>query len=170
MHPPPAAAPPPPSLSDKQVVFDSRDDQGWLVGFWCPPIVGSSLNVPGFHFHFLSYDKQRGGHLLQLEMEQGTAHLQEVRRPAGRGFAESSDPWRTLHPKQHAGSAWHLPNAELSVIHCCTYCHTKVASSPSRPSGAGMLGNTAPLRKPWLCFQAFCTRPRLESLIEPGVA
>lgn len=54
-----------------------------MVGFWCPAFVGSNLNVPGFHFHFLSADKQRGGHVLQLEMQQGAAaYLQEVSEPA----------------------------------------------------------------------------------------
>ena len=57
---------------------EHTDESGVLVGFWCPPFVGSNLNVPGFHFHFLSADRQRGGHVLQLRMEQGTAWLQEV--------------------------------------------------------------------------------------------
>eukprot|EP00775_Hariotina_reticulata_P009363 gene9363-9526_t len=38
-----------------QVTFDYHDEQnGLLVGFYCPEYVGSSVNVPGFHFHFLS--------------------------------------------------------------------------------------------------------------------
>jgi hypothetical protein len=50
------------------------------VGFWCPAFVGSNLNVPGFHFHFLSADKQRGGHVLQVEVREGAAaYFQEVR-------------------------------------------------------------------------------------------
>lgn len=62
-----------------QIVFEHRQQEGVLVGFWCPAFVGSSLNVPGFHFHFLSADKQRGGHVLQLEMLTGAAaYLQEV--------------------------------------------------------------------------------------------
>jgi hypothetical protein len=66
-------------LSAAQVVSECIDERGVLVGFWCPPFVGSNLNVPGFHFHFLSADRQRGGHVLQLRMEQGSAWLQEVR-------------------------------------------------------------------------------------------
>lgn len=62
-----------------QVVFEFTQQEGLLVGFWCPAFVGSNLNVPGFHFHFLSTDKQRGGHVLQMEMQAGaTAYLQEV--------------------------------------------------------------------------------------------
>jgi len=37
--------------------------QGTLVGFWVPPYM-QTLNVPGFHFHFLSQDHTCGGHLL----------------------------------------------------------------------------------------------------------
>ncbi len=28
--------------------------------------------MPGYHFHFLTADKQRGGHVLDLELESGT--------------------------------------------------------------------------------------------------
>lgn len=56
------------------------------MGFWCPAFVGSNLVVPGFHFHFLSTDKQSGGHVLQLEVQQGAkVYLQEVRREAAGG-------------------------------------------------------------------------------------
>lgn len=68
-------------VAEQQVVFEHRQQEGMLVGFWCPAFVGSNLNVPGFHFHFLSADKQRGGHVLQLEMQQGAAaYLQEIHR------------------------------------------------------------------------------------------
>lgn len=43
--------------------------------------MGGNLNVPGFHLHFLTADKMGGGHVLQLEMQQGaTAWVQEVSR------------------------------------------------------------------------------------------
>lgn len=76
----PPACSPPPSVASAQVVFEFTQQQGRLVGFWCPPFVGSHLNVPGFHFHFLSADKQRGGHLLEVQVQQGAqVYLQEVR-------------------------------------------------------------------------------------------
>ncbi|KAF6259872.1 acetolactate decarboxylase [Scenedesmus sp. NREL 46B-D3] len=78
-----------------QVLSECTDECGVLVGFWCPPYFGSNLNVPGFHLHFLSGDRQRGGHLLQLRMEQGTAWLQEIHRaqvdlPFNGDFLDSS--------------------------------------------------------------------------------
>lgn len=38
---------------------------GTLVGFWAPTY-GRSVNVPGYHFHFLSNDRTIGGHVLDV--------------------------------------------------------------------------------------------------------
>jgi len=53
-------------ISDQQVLFEEREIEGSLVGFWCPPFV-AGLNVPGFHLHFLSADRAHGGHLLDFD-------------------------------------------------------------------------------------------------------
>jgi len=47
-----------------QPEFEFHDISGTLVGFWTPEYV-KTLNVPGYHLHFLSADHQHGGHLLQ---------------------------------------------------------------------------------------------------------
>jgi acetolactate decarboxylase len=47
-----------------QPEFEFRDVSGTLVGFWTPEYA-KTLNVPGYHLHFLSDDRQSGGHLLQ---------------------------------------------------------------------------------------------------------
>jgi acetolactate decarboxylase len=47
-----------------QPEFDYRDLSGTLVGFWTPEYA-RTLNVPGYHLHFLSDDRKKGGHLLQ---------------------------------------------------------------------------------------------------------
>jgi acetolactate decarboxylase len=47
-----------------QPEFEFRDVDGTLVGFWTPEYA-KTLNVPGYHFHFITYDRSRGGHLLQ---------------------------------------------------------------------------------------------------------
>lgn len=46
-----------------QPEFEFRDIEGVLVGFWSPEYA-KAFNVPGYHLHFLSKDRQRGGHLL----------------------------------------------------------------------------------------------------------
>jgi acetolactate decarboxylase len=38
--------------------------EGTLVGLWSPGFAGS-FSVPGYHFHFLSTDRTRGGHVLE---------------------------------------------------------------------------------------------------------
>jgi acetolactate decarboxylase len=46
-----------------QPEFDFKDIDGTLVGIWAPQF-SSAFNVAGYHFHFLSDDRTRGGHLL----------------------------------------------------------------------------------------------------------
>ena len=47
-----------------QPEFEFRDVAGTLVGFWTPEYA-KTLNVPGYHLHFVSADRKSGGHLLQ---------------------------------------------------------------------------------------------------------
>jgi acetolactate decarboxylase len=47
-----------------QPEFDFTDVDGTLVGIWAPQF-SSALNIAGYHFHFLSEDRTKGGHLLQ---------------------------------------------------------------------------------------------------------
>jgi acetolactate decarboxylase len=48
-----------------QSEFTFTDLEGTLVGLWSPGF-SSAFSVPGYHFHFLSADRQRGGHLLDV--------------------------------------------------------------------------------------------------------
>jgi acetolactate decarboxylase len=40
-----------------------RQLDGTLVGIWSPTF-SSAFSIPGYHFHFLSSDHAKGGHLL----------------------------------------------------------------------------------------------------------
>lgn len=51
-----------------QTTFEFYGVSGTLVGFWCPAYV-EGINVPGYHFHFITSDRQNGGHLLDCETE-----------------------------------------------------------------------------------------------------
>jgi acetolactate decarboxylase len=53
-----------------QPEFELHDVSGTLVGFWTPEYA-KTLNVPGYHVHFVSVDRTSGGHLLQCR----EAHL-----------------------------------------------------------------------------------------------
>ena len=46
--------------------FSFTDVAGTLVGLWSPGF-SSAFSVAGYHFHFLSEDRQEGGHLLGCE-------------------------------------------------------------------------------------------------------
>jgi acetolactate decarboxylase len=46
-----------------QPEFGFRQLDGTLVGIWSPAF-SSAFSVPGYHFHFLSSDRTKGGHLL----------------------------------------------------------------------------------------------------------
>jgi len=64
--------------------------EGTLVGYYSPPFV-KGVNVPGFHWHFLTADRARGGHVLDCSLKPATALLDElrtltVRLPASAGF------------------------------------------------------------------------------------
>ena len=62
-----------------QVESTFTDVDGTLVGFYTPGFL-PSVNVPGFHFHFLSADRSRGGHLLESHLLSGTVAIQFYRR------------------------------------------------------------------------------------------
>ena len=43
------------------------DIKGELVGFWFPSYFGN-INAPNFHFHFISEDRKKGGHMLSCKI------------------------------------------------------------------------------------------------------
>jgi acetolactate decarboxylase len=47
-----------------QPEFDFTGLDGTLVGIWAPQF-SSALNVAGYHFHLLSQDRTKGGHVLE---------------------------------------------------------------------------------------------------------
>jgi acetolactate decarboxylase len=61
----------------EQNIFEFTDIEGTLVGFRCPSYV-KALNVPGYHLHFISDDKQKGGHLLDCTIESIEINLDVV--------------------------------------------------------------------------------------------
>jgi acetolactate decarboxylase len=64
-------------IREKQVVHTLTQVDGTLIGFRFPAAT-SSVNVAGWHFHFLTSDKARGGHVLTLTTATGRALLEEI--------------------------------------------------------------------------------------------
>jgi acetolactate decarboxylase len=61
-----------------QSVWEWTNIRGTLVGFRFPGYL-SGVNLADYHFHFLSDDTQRGGHLLDCELQNGTVRIQNLR-------------------------------------------------------------------------------------------
>ncbi len=66
-------------VTKDQPTFDRYDVSGLLLGFYTPRFM-ASLNVPGFHLHFLSDDRTFGGHLLQCSAREALVKVQVLRQ------------------------------------------------------------------------------------------
>src|SRR5687768_9166602 len=76
----PRQRPPYPRLAEaakRQREFAIERTRGVMVGFFFPQQM-SALNVPGYHFHFLSDDRTRGGHVLEARPRRVTVAIDET--------------------------------------------------------------------------------------------
>lgn len=60
-----------PEVLGNQPTFDFRQRDGELIGFRTPQYM-QGINVAGYHEHFITDDRQGGGHILDYVLEQGT--------------------------------------------------------------------------------------------------
>lgn len=76
----PRQAPPYAPLAEvtKQQVVTDFSGPGTLVGLFSPPFV-DGVNVPGFHWHFLTGDRTGGGHVLDCAFASAEARLDGMR-------------------------------------------------------------------------------------------
>ena len=65
------------ALATDQREFNYDDAKGTVVGLYCPDYMGG-LNTPGWHFHFISDDKAKGGHILDLSFKSAEAQLDKT--------------------------------------------------------------------------------------------
>lgn len=69
-----------PTLSEAashQKEFRYQNVAGSVIAVYCPPYV-EGINLPGWHFHFLSADKSKGGHILGLQTASLTFQLNPI--------------------------------------------------------------------------------------------
>ncbi|SHJ85806.1 acetolactate decarboxylase [Desulfatibacillum alkenivorans DSM 16219] len=66
--------PPLVEVTKNQSQFHMKNVKGTVVGFRTPPYA-KGIGVPGYHLHFLSDDKQQGGHILDLTFEKGAVEI-----------------------------------------------------------------------------------------------
>lgn len=62
------------ALETDQREFNYENIAGTVVGLYCPDYM-SGLNAAGWHFHFISDDKTKGGHILELSFKNAKAEL-----------------------------------------------------------------------------------------------
>src|SRR5437588_7417546 len=58
-----------------QLEFHFENIEGTLVGFWSPRY-SSSFSIPGYHLHFISKDRTKGGHVLYCRARKLKARVQ----------------------------------------------------------------------------------------------
>ena len=78
-----------------QSVFELGPCRGTVVGFRMPDFM-KGINVPGCHAHFLTADRQAGGHVLDFTLDEGTLELAvcsriDLRLPADAGALKDID-------------------------------------------------------------------------------
>jgi len=64
-------------LLDQQHFFNYDKIRGTMVGFYIPGYL-SGLNIAGMHFHFLSSDFKKGGHVLDLSSAKLKVEFMEI--------------------------------------------------------------------------------------------
>lgn len=60
-----------------QKVFNYTNQTGTLIAIYFPEYM-NELNMHGWHIHFLNDAKDKGGHVLGLTMEKGSAEIDEI--------------------------------------------------------------------------------------------
>jgi acetolactate decarboxylase len=78
-------------LEYHQTFFDYENIEGTMVGVYCPPYM-AALNAVGWHLHFISGDKTKGGHVLGVNIADAVLTWDdidgfEVRLPKNEMFA-----------------------------------------------------------------------------------
>ncbi len=64
-------------VAREQPEFEFAQVKGTLVGFWTPQFM-ESVAVPGYHLHFITADKQHGGHLLNCRPRRVRIAIQHI--------------------------------------------------------------------------------------------
>ncbi len=65
------------ALATDQTEFKYENVEGTLIVLYCPSYMGG-LNTPGYHLHFVSLDRTKGGHVLDLSSKKLTCHFDKA--------------------------------------------------------------------------------------------
>jgi len=92
-----------------QSEFSFTDIDGTLVGLWSPGF-SSAFSVQGYHFHFISNDRQHGGQLLDVQAAQLHLRIEpltdfHLALPASEAFLKADLSKNTAQELAYAGQA-----------------------------------------------------------------
>ncbi|MCK8617048.1 acetolactate decarboxylase [Fructobacillus sp. M158] len=62
-------------IAEKQMIFNQDNVSGTMVGYYTPSLY-EGVGVPGFHMHFLSDQKDFGGHVLDSQLKDVEVSIQ----------------------------------------------------------------------------------------------
>ena len=65
------------TIAKVQNTYTLDDTKGTIVGFWFPEYM-KTINVPGFHFHFINDQRTKGGHLFDVKIESGVLGIMAI--------------------------------------------------------------------------------------------
>jgi acetolactate decarboxylase len=96
--------------TSRQAEFASTNVVGTVAGFWTPSYA-RSINIAGWHLHFVTADRTSGGHLLDCQGEGLRARVQDladvrIAMPETAAFVQadlSQDPSRDLDVAERGG-------------------------------------------------------------------
>ena len=79
-------------ISDEQKEFVYNDVKGTIVALYCPDYM-AGINLPTWHFHFITDDKTKGGHLLDINIKNATGTMDKMEDynlvlPSSKTFAD----------------------------------------------------------------------------------
>jgi acetolactate decarboxylase len=87
-------------LDGRESRFTFPSIESTFIGFRLPPSVGQR-NVAGYHYHFVSYDRLHGGHVLSFGIDHGIVSVMLLN-----GIAASGTPIAPLrHNRRHVSRA-----------------------------------------------------------------
>ncbi len=76
--------------SKSQSVFSLNGTTGTVIGFYMPAFY-NGINVPGYHLHFISDDREKGGHILDFTIPAGTTVEYDITPGYTMGLPTSGD-------------------------------------------------------------------------------
>lgn len=72
-------------VMENQPTFEFEETEGVMLGFRLP-VYMDVANAPGYHFHFITADRDAGGHVLEFQLLNITAEI------------DYTDAWHTILP------------------------------------------------------------------------